>query len=162
MIGIVGCIRTNSWTDKNGEKRFSTDVLVEEVEFCGSKVEETSGNVQQQNEPIAVTRFSVAVNRKFKKDGEPEADFINCVSFGKTAEFISKYFTKGKMIGIAGCIRTNSWTDKNGQKHFSTDVLVEEVEFCGSKADETIGNIQQQNEDYYIAEEVAGDDNLPF
>ena len=116
----------------------------------------------QSSEPIAVTRFSVAVNRRFKKEGEPDADFINCVSFGKTAEFISKYFTKGKMIGIAGCIRTNSWTDKNGQKHFSTDVLVEEVEFCGSKADETSGNIQQQNEDYYIAEEVAEDDNLPF
>ncbi|MFR4986963.1 MAG: single-stranded DNA-binding protein, partial [Lachnospirales bacterium] len=117
----------------------------------------------QSTQPIAVTRFSVAVNRKFKKDGEPEADFINCVSFGKTAEFISKYFTKGKMIGIVGSIRTNSWMDSaTGQKRFSTDVLVEEVEFCGSKADETSGNVQQQNEDYYIEEEVEEDDNLPF
>ena len=133
------------------------------VQFIGRLTREPETKYSQSTQPIAVTRFSVAVNRKFKKDGEPEADFINCVSFGKTAEFISKYFTKGKMIGIVGCIRTNSWMDSaTGQKRFSTDVLVEEVEFCGSKADETIGNIQQQNEDYYIAEEVAGDDNLPF
>nr|DAZ33219.1 MAG TPA: Single strand binding protein [Caudoviricetes sp.] len=132
------------------------------VQLVGRLTRDPETRYSQSTQPIAVTRFSVAVNRRFKKDGEPDTDFINCVSFGKTAEFISKYFTKGKMIGIAGCIRTNSWTDKNGQKHFSTDVLVEEVEFCGSKADETSGNIQQQNEDYYIAEEVAEDDNLPF
>ena len=133
------------------------------VQLVGRLTRDPETRYSQSTQPIAVTRFSVAVNRKFKKDGEPEADFINCVSFGKTAEFISKYFTKGKMIGIAGCIRTNSWMDSaTGQKRFSTDVLVEEVEFCGSKAEETSGNIQQQNEDYYIAEEVAEDDNLPF
>ena len=136
------------------------------VQLVGRLTRDPETRYSQSTQPIAVTRFSVAVNRRFKKDGEPDADFINCVSFGKIAEFISKYFTKGKMIGIAGCIRTNSWTDKNGQKHFSTDVLVEveEVEFCGSKADETSGNIQQQNEDYYIAEEIEDldDGNLPF
>ena len=88
----------------------------------------------QSAEPLAVTRFSIAVNRRFKKDGEPDADFINCVSFGKTAEFISKYFTKGKMIGVVGSLRTNSWTDNNGQKRVSTDVQVEEVEFLESKS----------------------------
>ena len=133
------------------------------VQLVGRLTRDPETKYSQSTQPIAVTRFSVAVNRKFKKDGEPEADFINCVSFGKTAEFISKYFTKGKMIGIVGCIRTNSWMDSaTGQKRFSTDVLVEEVEFCGSKADETSGNIQQQNEDYYIEEEVGEDDNFPF
>ena len=133
------------------------------VQLVGRLTRDPETKYSQSTQPIAVTRFSVAVNRKFKKDGEPEADFINCVSFGKTAEFISKYFTKGKMIGIVGCIRTNSWMDSaTGQKRFSTDVLVEEVEFCGSKADETSGNVQQQNEDYYIEEEVEEDDNLPF
>lgn len=133
------------------------------VQLIGRLTRDPETRYSQSTQPIAVTRFSVAVNRKFKKDGEPEADFINCVSFGKTAEFISKYFTKGKMIGIVGSIRTNSWMDSaTGQKRFSTDVLVEEVEFCGSKADETSGNVQQQNEDYYIEEEVEEDDNLPF
>ena len=133
------------------------------VQLIGRLTRDPETRYSQSTQPIAVTRFSVAVNRKFKKDGEPEADFINCVSFGKTAEFISKYFTKGKMIGIVGCIRTNSWMDSaTEQKRFSTDVLVEEVEFCGSKADETSGNIQQQNEDYYIEEEVEEYDNLPF
>ncbi len=133
----------------------------------------------QSAEPLAVTRFSIAVNRRFKKDGEPDADFINCVSFGKTAEFISKYFTKGKMIGVVGSIRTNSWTDNNGQKRVSTDVQVEEVEFLESKSssesyqaenmstsgqNNMIDNSQnmQQNEDFYSIEQDVDDDNLPF
>lgn len=139
----------------------------------------------QSSEPIAVTRFSVAVNRRFKKEGEPDADFINCVSFGKTAEFISKYFTKGKMIGIVGSIRTNSWMDSaTGQKRFSTDVQVEEAEFLESKAssesyqqesmpknnmpseqytmDNNSQNNMHQNEDFYSIETSVDDDNLPF
>ena len=133
----------------------------------------------QSAEPLAVTRFSIAVNRRVKKDGEPDADFINCVSFGKTAEFISKYFTKGKMIGVVGSIRTNSWTDNNGQKRVSTDVQVEEVEFLESKSssesyqaenmstsgqNNMIDNSQnmQQNEDFYSIEQDVDDDNLPF
>ena len=88
----------------------------------------------QSAEPIAVTRIGVAVNRRFKRDGEPDADFINCVSFGKTAEFISKYFTKGMMIGIVGTLRTNSWTDNNGQKRTSVEVQIEEAEFLESKS----------------------------
>ncbi len=133
----------------------------------------------QSAEPLAVTRFSIAVNRRFKKDGEPDADFINCVSFGKTAEFISKYFTKGKMIGVVGSLRTNSWTDNNGQKRVSTDVQVEEVEFLESKSasesyqaenmstsgqNNMIDNSQnmQQNEDFYSIEQDVDDDNLPF
>ena len=133
----------------------------------------------QSAEPLAVTRFSIAVNRRFNKDGEPDADFINCVSFGKTAEFISKYFTKGKMIGVVGSIRTNSWTDNNGQKRVSTDVQVEEVEFLESKSssesyqaenmstsgqNNMIDNSQnmQQNEDFYSIEQDVDDDNLPF
>ena len=132
----------------------------------------------QSAEPLAVTRFSIAVHRRFKKDGDPDADFINCVSFGKTAEFISKYFTKGKMIGVVGSLRTNSWTDNNGQKRVSTDVQVEEVEFLESKSssesyqaenmstsgqNNMIDNSQnmQQNEDFYSIEQDVDDDNLP-
>ena len=82
---------------------------------------------------LAVTRFSVAVDRRFKRDGEQTADFINCVSFGKTAEFIEKYFSKGQRIGLTGRIQTGSYTNKEGKKIYTTDVIAENVEFVESK-----------------------------
>ena len=82
----------------------------------------------------SIARFSTAVDRRFKKDGEETADFINCVAFGKTAEFIEKYFFKGNKIVIEGRIQTGSYTNKDGQKVYTTDVIVEQVEFAESKA----------------------------
>ena len=131
------------------------------VNLMGRLTRDPETRYSQSAEPIAVTRISVAVNRRFKKDGEPEADFINCVSFGKTAEFISKYFTKGKMIGIVGSIVTNSWTDDRGQKRYSTEVKVDEVDFCGDKEDTTT-NTQQDSDNFYSAETGINDDDLPF
>ena len=131
------------------------------VNLMGRLTRDPETRYSQSAEPIAVTRISVAVNRRFKKDGEPEADFINCVSFGKTAEVISKYFTKGKMIGIVGSIVTNSWTDDKGQKRYSTEVKVDEVHFCGDKEDRTT-NIQQDSDNFYSAETGINDDDLPF
>lgn len=82
----------------------------------------------------AIARFSVAVNRRFKNaEGNYDADFINCVAFGKTAEFIEKYFRKGMAIGLTGRIQTGSYTNKDGQKVYTTDVVVEETEFVESK-----------------------------
>lgn len=82
----------------------------------------------------AIARFSVAVNRRFKNaEGNYDADFINCVAFGKTAEFVEKYFTKGMAIGLTGRIQTGSYTNKDGQKVYTTDVVVEETEFVESK-----------------------------
>ncbi|MDK2965101.1 MAG: single-strand DNA-binding protein [Lacrimispora sp.] len=80
-----------------------------------------------------VARFSVAVDRKFKKDNEQAADFISCVAFGKTAEFIEKYFFQGNKIVIEGRIQTGSYTNKEEQKVYTTDVVVEQVEFGESK-----------------------------
>ena len=131
------------------------------VNLMGRLTRDPETRYSQSAEPIAVTRISVAVNRRFKKDGEPEADFINCVSFGKTAEFISKYFIKGKMIGIVGSIVTNSWTDDKGQKRYSTEVKVDEVHFCGDKEDRTT-NTQQDSDNFYSAETGTNDDDLPF
>ena len=83
----------------------------------------------------AIARFSVAVNRRFKNaEGNYEADFINCVAFGKSAEFIEKYFKKGMAIGLAGRIQTGSYTNKDGQRVYTTDVVVEEQEFAESKS----------------------------
>lgn len=87
----------------------------------------------QAAEPLAVARYTLAVNKKFKRQGEPDADFINCVSFGKSGEFAEKYFKKGQMVSIVGRLQVRSWEDQNGQKRWSTDVVVEEQYFAESK-----------------------------
>ena len=88
----------------------------------------------------AVARYSLAVDRKFKREGEPTADFINCVTFGKNAEFAEKYLKKGTKIAVTGRIQTGSYTDKDGKKVYTTDVIVEEHEFCESKGSGTNEN----------------------
>ena len=112
----------------------------------------------------AMARFSVAVNRRFKnKEGNYDADFINCVAFGKTAEFIEKYFTKGMAIGVTGRIQTGSYINNEGQKVYKTEVVVEETEFVESKnkgtSDNVANNNANSNSDF---EETASDDEMPF
>lgn len=80
-----------------------------------------------------MARYTLAVDRSFKKDGEPSADFINCVAFGKSGEFAEKYFTKGMKVAVAGRIQTGSYTNKEGKKVFTTDIVIESQEFCESK-----------------------------
>ncbi len=93
-----------------------------------------------------IVRFSMAVDRKFKDaNGEYGCDFINCIAFGKTAEFIEKYFSKGMRIGIAGHIQTGSYTNNNGQKIYTTDVVVDEAEFVESKHSQNNENNTSQN-----------------
>lgn len=82
----------------------------------------------------AIARYTVAVDRRFKREGEPTADFINCIAFGKTADFAGQYFQKGTKIAITGRIQTGSYTNREGRKVYTTDVVVEEQEFAESKA----------------------------
>ncbi len=77
--------------------------------------------------------LALAVNKRFKRDGEPDADFINCVAFGKTGEFAEKYFQKGQMVSVVGRLQVRNWEDKDGNKRVSTDVVVEEQFFAESK-----------------------------
>ena len=81
----------------------------------------------------AVTSFTVAVNRKYKKEGQPDADFINVVVWGKTAEATANYMSKGRQIGISGRIETRNYDAKDGTKRYVTEVIAEDVEFLGSK-----------------------------
>lgn len=81
-----------------------------------------------------VATFSVAVDRRYKQEGQPDADFPRVIAWGKTAEFIEKYFHKGMKIGIEGRIQTGSYTNKDGQTIYTTDVIAEEVEFVENKA----------------------------
>ena len=101
----------------------------------------------------AVARFSLAVDRRFKRDNEPNADFINCVAVGKSAEFIEKYFKKGVKVSICGHIQTGSYTNKDGQKVYTTDVFVEEQDFAESR------NASQQNNNVQAGPSPYG--NMP-
>ena len=101
----------------------------------------------QGENATAVARYTLAVDRRFKRDGDQSADFIGCVSFGRQAEFAEKYLRQGTKIAVTGRIQTGSYTNRDGQKVYSTDVVVEEQEFAESKAaaGEHAGGFQQQN-----------------
>lgn len=85
-------------------------------------------------EPLAISKFTLAVAKRFKRQGEADADFINCVSFGKAGEFVEKYFKKGQMVSVVGRLQVRSYDDKDGNKRWVTEVVVEEQYFAESKA----------------------------
>lgn len=116
----------------------------------------------QGEKPTAVARFTIAVDRRFRREGEPTADFINCVAFGKPAEFAEKYYRQGTKVAITGRIQTGSYTNKDGQKVYTTDIVVEEQEFAESKHDGN-GNAQQGKPQNAAPQVDAGDGfmNIP-
>lgn len=125
----------------------------------------------QGENPTAVAKYTLAVDRRFKRDGEPTADFIRCVVFGKPAEFTEKYFRKGTKICISGRIQTGSYTNREGQKVYTTEVFVEEQDFAESKAAAAQNNnIQAGPSPYGPASDSDGfmqipdsiDDEVPF
>ena len=85
-------------------------------------------------EQIAVARYTLAVNKRFKRQGEQDADFIQCVAFGKAGEFAEKYFKKGQMVSVIGRLQVRSWDDNEGKKRYTTEVVVEEQYFAESKS----------------------------
>lgn len=105
------------------------------VILMGRLVKEPEVRYSQGAESFAIARYTLAVNRRFKRQGEPEADFINCVAFGKTGEFAEKYFKKGQMVSVVGRLQVRSWDDNEGKKRWSTDVIVEEQYFAEGKHD---------------------------
>ena len=103
------------------------------VILMGRIVRDPEIRYSQGEKSTAVAKYSLAVPRKFKRDGDQECDFINCVAFGKLGEFAEKYLRKGTKIAVAGRIQTGSYTSKDGQRVYTTDVVVEEQEFAESK-----------------------------
>ena len=112
----------------------------------------------------AIASFSIAVDRKFKRDGEPDADFFNCTAFGKQAEFCEKYLDKGTKIVVVGRIQNDNYTNKDGQKVYSTKVMVDEIEFAESKkADsESAPKEQKADKDGFVSIPEGIDEELPF
>ncbi|MBQ7758661.1 single-stranded DNA-binding protein [Anaerotignum sp.] len=117
-------------------------------------------------EQIAVARYTLAVNRRFKRQGEQDADFIQCVAFGKAGEFAEKYFKKGQMVSVIGRLQVRKWDD-HGTTRWSTDVVVEEQYFAESKAaaEGRSGSEKQtgpSQDGFYPIDESIEDDDLPF
>ena len=118
----------------------------------------------QGEEPTAVARYTLAVDRKYKRDGEATADFINCVAFGKNGEFAEKYLHQGVKIAVCGRIQTGSYVNREGRKIYTTDVVVEEHDFCEKKSDSDGYQISQQQTDSngFMSIPDGVDEELPF
>ena len=117
----------------------------------------------QGEKSTAIASFSIAVNRKFKREGEPEADFFNCTAFGKQAEFVEKYLKQGTKILLSGRVQNNNYTTKEGQKVYSVQIMVEEIEFAESKGSSEPGtptNTPSFNADGFM--KIANEEDLPF
>lgn len=116
----------------------------------------------------AIARYTLAVNRRFKRDGEPDADFISCVSFGKTAEFAEKYLKQGTKVVACGRIQTGSYTNNEGQRVYTTNIVVEELEFAESKAASETGHnpvsrpLPSPGTDGFMQIPDGIDEELPF
>lgn len=117
--------------------------------------------MRQAGETV-VARYSLAIDRRFKRDGEPASDFINCVAFGKSAEFAEKYFHKGIKIAVTGHIQTGSYTKQDGTKVYTTNVIVDNQEFVESKsASEGNKTTAVPNDDFMTIPDNV-DEELPF
>lgn len=111
--------------------------------------------MRQTPNGVAVCSFSIAVNRRFAKEGQQNADFINCTAWRQQAEFICKYFQKGSMIAVVGNLQSRSWENQEGKRQYSTDVVVDEVYFTGSK-----GDSQGSSEGYYAPQQPKADNSF--
>ncbi len=111
---------------------------------------------------ISVASFGVAVNRKTKQGEEQKSDFFNVTAWRQTADFVARYFHKGSSICIVGVLQNSSWTDQNGQKHYRTDIVTDEVMFVDSKSDGNQAAPSFTNTPTPKFEEISTDDDLPF
>ena len=124
--------------------------------------------LKQTQNGTSVTSFTVAVNRKYQKDTEQTADFINCVAWKQTAEFLANHFHKGSSVCVVGSIQTRSFTTQNGEKRYATEVIADEVRFVDSKSDNTSPSpapttyVPEAYSNGASFEEVASGDDLLF
>lgn len=123
-------------------------------------------DVRYTNGGSSIARFTLAVNRRFKTENGPDADFIPCVAFGKTAEFIEKYFSKGQKMDMNGRIQTGSYDNQDGQRVYTTDIVVENVEFGESKGNSSAAtpdsNSEQSYSDGFMNIPEGLEEELPF
>lgn len=130
-------------------------MAINKVILFGRLTREPDINVSQSG--TAITKFTIATDRKYinKQTGQKEADFINCVAFGRTAEFIGKYFEKGSPITVEGSLQNNNYTDKNGAKHYTYIVLTESAGF-GIGSNSQTGSTEEQNRQLEVKQSTQG------
>lgn len=131
------------------------------VILMGRLVRDPETTYTNAADPLAICKYTLAVNRRFKKNGEQEADFINCVAFGKAGEFADKYFKKGQMVSVVGRIQVRSYDDKDGNKRWVTEVITEEQFFAESKAKES-APAPASIEGMFPTIANADDEDIPF
>ena len=121
--------------------------------------------LKQTQSGLSISSFSIAVNRRFSKDGEQACDFINIVAWKQQAEFVTRYFKKGQAILVCGQLQTRTWTDNQGQKRYATEVVADEVTFAGNSSNNTedkpyVPSAYTSNNQNF--EEITTDGSLPF
>lgn len=138
------------------------------VILIGRATKDTEARYTSGENSMCIARYTLAVDRRFKRDGDQSADFIPCVAFGKAGEFAEKYIKKGTKIAVSGRIQTGSYTNKDGVKVYTTEVVVEEQEFAESKNSGSNGSDRKQTEakkddmDGFMNIPDGIDDELPF
>ncbi len=131
------------------------------VILLGNLTRDPEIRYSQGGKQMAVARFSLAVNRRFSRQGDTDTDFFNCTAFGKQAEFVEKYFKQGSRMLLTGRVQNDNYTNKNGEKVYSVQIMVEEVEFAERKSAQS--NNQTQNQNQPVQANGADDDfmNIP-
>ena len=134
------------------------------VILMGRLVRDPEIRYTQGENSMAVARFTLAVDRRFKRDNQPTADFISCICFRKTAEFVEKYCKKGTKLAVDGSWQTGSYTNKDGNKVYTNDCLVDNCEFAESKAtaEQNQKNDNKSGNDDFMNIPDGVDDKLPF
>lgn len=143
---VTGSIRDNNYTDKEGNKVYSKQFVIDKISFAsgesfcqaiigGNLTKEPEVRYSTGERSMAIARYTIAVNRGKDKDGKEQTDYVDCTSFGKTAENIEKYMKKGSPMTCIGEIQNESWTDKEGKKRTSTRLVSSRVIFGSKKED---------------------------
>lgn len=136
------------------------------VIMMGRLIRDTEVRYSQGEKPLAIAGFCIAVDRKFKKQGEAESDFFNCTAFGKIAEFAGNYLKKGTKIVVTGRLQNNNYTNKEGQKVYNVQIMADEIEFAESKSASNQGGNQPQAQtpqgDGFMNIPTGLEDELPF
>jgi len=127
------------------------------VILMGRLTKDPEVRYSQGAEPVAIAKYRLAVNRRYKREGEPDADFIDCVAFGKSGEFAEKYFKKGQMVAVQGRLQIRTYDDQNGVRHWVTEVMIEDQYFAESKAsfESRSGSGNDAGFDYYMQQANA-------
>lgn len=134
------------------------------VVLIGRLVRDPEIRYSQGEKPMAIAKYTLAVDRKYKRENEPTADFIRCIVFGKNAEFAEKYMSQGRKFAVDGSIQTGSYQNKDGQTVYTTDVIVNGQEFCDSKptGSGSFAEVTEDSEGFMKIPDGVEDEGLPF